>query len=749
MRRTRRIFLVAVFAILCGVGASYYLRLQLERRKPTRVPKSMRANVQMAGQDWVYRKDDGQRPIVEVRAKDMERVEEPAPKTMLKGVELRLFHKGGSEYDLVKSASAEFDEAAGTLFSGGAVEITLAVPAEGEAKGRLLSIQSSAVKFDAATGKATTGAAARFSFDLGDGEAVGASYDPNTRELQLHNQVLLRWRGNGPNQKLMVIEAGQLLYQESQSKVLLSPWSRMKREQLTLSGAESEIVIEQGNIRQVNTRQAVGEDVFPNRRMSFGADQMRLDLSEKSQIEKITGTGKAHLETTSAGGQTTIRTSQVVLDFEVREKDSILQKVQAQGGSVLESRPAPKPGETSSSRVLRSEVVQIQMRPDGEEIEMMKTDSPGTLDITPGKAGQPKRQLTADRMTMWYGPRNQLRSFRGVQVTTRTTKPPVPKKPQPAPAITSSHDMTAEFNPETGEMTRIDQWNEFKYREGEQQAVAAKAVLEQASNLITLSTGARVWDPTGSVRADQIVMNQESGDFTAVGNVESTRLPEKKASSGGMLSQDEPTQAKAARMVSTDKNQHIVYEGSAMLWQASNRLQADRVVIQRKNQTLTATGHVVSQFLDKKKDTKKIEPLLTVVRSETLDYDDQQKLAWYKGQVRLLRGAMDVKSKELRAFLEEDKKDKEQGGSSLNRAFADGDVEIFQAEGGRTRRGSSEHAEYYVDDGKVILTGGSPQMVDSVKGTTRGRALTYWANNDSLQVDGAPAQPAVSRIHRK
>ena len=30
-----------------------------------------------------------------------------------------------------------------------------------------------------------------------------------------------------------------------------------------------------------------------------------------------------------------------------------------------------------------------------------------------------------------------------------------------------------------------------------------------------LEGGSRVWDPTGSATADQIVMNQKSGDFTA------------------------------------------------------------------------------------------------------------------------------------------------------------------------------------------------------------------------------------------
>ena len=34
----------------------------------------------------------------------------------------------------------------------------------------------------------------------------------------------------------------------------------------------------------------------------------------------------------------------------------------------------------------------------------------------------------------------------------------------------------------------------------------------------------------------------------------------------------------------------------------------------------------------------------------------------------------------------------------------------------RTRTATSEHAEYYADDGKVVMTGGEPKLVDNVKG---------------------------------
>jgi lipopolysaccharide export system protein LptA len=80
---------------------------------------------------------------------------------------------------------------------------------------------------------------------------------------------------------------------------------------------------------------------------------------------------------------------------------------------------------------------------------------------------------------------------------------------------------------------------------------------------------------------------------------------------------------------------------------------------------------------------------------------------------------------------------------------ADGGVKITQTAADRKRIGTSEHAEYYVGDGRVVLEGGQPQMVDSVKGTTQGAKLTYFQANDRLLVNGIETQPAISNIQRK
>ena len=109
---------------------------------------------------------------------------------------------------------------------------------------------------------------------------------------------------------------------------------------------------------------------------------------------------------------------------------------------------------------------------------------------------------------------------------------------------------------------------------------------------------------------------------------------------------------------------------------------------------------------------------------------------------------MTVKSKELRAFLTP-KSEKKSDESSLDHAFADGEVVIVEVKPTRTRTGTSEHGEYYPKENKVVLNGGTPQMVDSYKGITKGRQLTYYSDDDRLVVEGQKDQLAYTQMKKK
>ena len=104
-------------------------------------------------------------------------------------------------------------------------------------------------------------------------------------------------------------------------------------------------------------------------------------------------------------------------------------------------------------------------------------------------------------------------------------------------------------------------------------------------------------------------------------------------------------QAVADRMISTGENKHIRYEGNARAWQGANRVDAQKIEIDRDRRVMEAHGKVVSQFADKAQDKASdkggdqkakakaaASPLFTVVRSSDLVYTEETRVAVYWGR---------------------------------------------------------------------------------------------------------------------
>jgi lipopolysaccharide export system protein LptA len=772
MRRVvRPLILLAILAIIAGVGATYFARLKQQAGNAVQKPKALPPGTIATSHQWTYTHTTNEKTVITVHAEDLQEVE---GKQQLTGVVLDIANKDGGKYHHVQSAKADFDMAQGILYSEGEVEITMGVAPDAPPTGRLMVIKSSGMRVESKTGKAFTDRLITFKFDRGEGKAVGAEYDPSTRELVLHSQVELIWRGSNGTSSPMKVETGEAHYLERQSKVLLSPWSKLTRDTLNMSAGPAIVTLSDGDIKLVETQQAHGTDQRPGRNLEYAANQLTMDFNDASQIQKITAVDQARMVSTADTAVTTMTSDRVVMDFDTSGKDSVLQTALAEGHSVMESKPVPRPGvEIADTRILKSETIKTKMRPGGQDIESVETQSPGAIEFVPNRPAQPHRWMNGERIQIAYGEKNQIQTFRSNAVTTRTQKPRAKDaKEDPPVEVTTSKDLLAAFQPNSSQLAKLEQWGDFRYQAGDRKAKADRAVLDQPNNLIDLTGAARVWDATGSADADKIKLDQKSGDFNAEGNVTSTRMPDKKeqpkdskdktdgkdAGGGGLLAEDEPLHARAKKMRSSDNNLQIRYEGNAVLWQSANRLEADVVEIDRDNSTLKAHGHVISTLLDKgddpaktsKKDatkksaTKPAARVFTIVKAPELEYNDDTRLAVYKDGAALDRPDMKVKAKEIRAFLRDDSSD-----SSLDHAIADGQVEIVQTAPGRIRNGTSEHAEYFVDDDKIILTGGRPKFIDSLRGTTQGEILTWFSKDDRLLVNGVESQPVKSVLHRK
>lgn len=770
MRFGRYVILAAILGIVAFVGNTYWKHRSTLFRDALAAPGSLAAGTDSAASSWCYTEADGAKETFKICATNMRDLHDPS-RVELDGLKLWLYHKDGSEYDLIQSDKGEFDKSTKSLYSDAPADITLGVTADGPQHGRILKIHTSGVHFDKESGHASTDREAQFEFDQGTGSAVGADYDPNSRQLHLLHNAILDWTGKTPDSKPMHIEAAEAYYFERDSKVELVGWSKLSREGLTMDAGAAEVVLDHGEIKRVDTKNGKGVQEQNGREVDFSADHLGLDFGEHMAVRHIEGSPNAMLVSTSASGKTTATGDRMDMEFQVANGESTLQSTVTTGNSVAESVPVAAPGSSAETRVLRSETIRMKMQPGGKDIASAETDGLATLDFLPLRPDQPKRELKGDKVWIVYGPDNRVQSFRSINATTRTDKPATPKQPMPPPAITSSKDILATFDPKTSELASVEQKTDFRYQEGDRQAQADSATLDQKADVMTLLGKARLSDPSGSTNADRIVIDQKSGDFTAEGNVASTRQPDKDGKSSAMLDTDEVLEARAQRMISTGHgpDQKIRYEGKpgapARMWQGSNRVSADRLDIDRKRHVLEAHGNTVSQFVDKGKDDKSKDgksakaatnsksgaSIYTVVKAPDLVYSDDTRLAVYQGGVELQRPDMRVDSKELRAYLKD-----ADSSSSLDKAIADGAVKVFSnqpPENGkpaRRRTSSSEHAEYYADEGKVILEGGKPELVDSAKNEkATGEQLTWWTNDDTFIVKGDKSDPAQSVIRKK
>jgi lipopolysaccharide export system protein LptA len=782
-RRARWLLLLAIVAILTGVGLTFISQSQILRRTAPKKSAPLAPNLSATAEHWEYTKTEGDRIAFKVRARNYSQVKEPST-FLLEDLELEIYSKDGKTTDLVKTDKATFDTDQGSLYADGDVQITMGLPQGNQIGGRIVAIRSSKMHFDNRTTRVSSDQQTTFQTDRGDGESVGADYDPNTRELHLHKNVKLDWRGNVSGEshpeRVMHIESDDVIYKERSSQILLSPWARLTRGQMTIEGNDAIIFLAKGEIERVEAHNANGKDRQPDKELEYGAAHLKMQFGEKSEVTHIEGIEKARLVSKSATARTTVTGGRIDLDFDPEAKESSLQKAITSGNGRVETVPADLTGPSPPpNRVLTSDVIEMTMRTGGKEIDKVITHSAGQIEFLPNRAGDKKRKLTGEKFVVSYGADNKIQSFRASNVTTLTETPakevpaakdkpadPADAKPKVLLTRTTSKEFLADFDPKTGQMSRMEQWPDFEYEEGARRAKAQKAVLDNDKDLITLDTAARMADDTGSTSADRIVLEQSTGDFAAIGNVSSIRLPDRKKDAGsdnGMLSPSEPMQARARRMFAGDHNRKIRYEGDAVLWQGANRLQGQRVVIDRSASTLDASGGVVSQFADQRSDDDSGPPagkaraaapakpkpvVFTTIHAGEMTYSDQAKLAHYKNNVTLERPGLEVKSKDLRAWFREEK-DEKGSESKLDHLFADGAVDILDRMPDRTRRGTGDHAEYYLDDEKMILSGGSPALNDSKRGVSRGNVLTWFSRQDRLIVDNTGSGPAVSRILRK
>jgi lipopolysaccharide export system protein LptA len=766
MRSLRWLLLVVIAVVAAGVFQVYrYQRIKGKARQREAPPMMAMEDKSSADAfEWTQSADG--RPTVKISAAHY-RLANDSKTAQLDDIELRIYQKNGKFYDRVHSGHADFSSDDSKLFAPGEAEITLDVPIEGAPKHVLTSIKAAGINFNSETGKAVTDKHVAFTFENGTGVCDGASYDPETHEIHLMHAVTVHLKSKDPKGRPMTVETDDLVYSETGSTVKMGPWSKLTRDQTVMTAGATTVNLKNKKLDTIEAPAAKGTDKQPGRNLEYAADQVKAYYNEHGEMEKLEATGNARLISHSKAADTTMTGATLNLFFNATANDSVLSSAQARGNAFLEEKPLPDPaGLTADSKNIRSDSVDVFMKPDGRELDHVSTLAPGTMEFFPNQVTRSRRLVKSDRMLIRYGANNGIQSFYADAASTEThpSQDEVAKKKKPANqiAVTSSKSLEATFD-EKGQVKQILQTGNFRYAEGVRKAQAETAVMDNAKNLMDLDVNARIADDSGSTVANHIQIDQATGEFDARGNVATTHLPDQKPAGpdgqkkdSGMLDPDEPMQGKADRVISASHGTIVHYITNAQVWQGGSRITADRIDIDRdpKQKLLTADGHVYSQLQDSAKNGPDGKPgpvpPPAKVRAEKMVYTDTNRLAVYTGDVSMIRAELTVKCAKLQAFMNDGKPvDGVTPDSRIDRAIADGKVEVVQSAPTRQRVGTSDHAEYYTDEGKIILTGGRPHLKDSLGSDVIGEKLTYFTNDDKLQGDGAPKKQVQGHIVRK
>jgi lipopolysaccharide export system protein LptA len=761
MRGTRWLLLVAIAAIIFGVGVTYRKLKKDSERKALAAPPQLPPELSSTSHGWNWVTKDQKTGCTnsQIIAEDVRQASDSSH-SELSGVELHIFHKSAkncdTKYDLVRSAAATYFDSEGRMKADGEVRITLGEPVEGEPPPNLISITCTGVTFDTNTGHADTDGHCGFEFKNGHGESNGATYDPPTRALIMKNDVVVDWQAASPHAKPLHIVAPSLQYAESAGEIDLLPTGRMTRDELTFEGEKPIIRLRDDGeghkfVREIDADHAHGSDETPGKHLTYSADRVWVFYNDDHLIQRIVVEGNAAMTSTGETSETQVNAHQVEMLFNPHDKESQLDHVVCTGNAVVASKPLAAQGKTpADSHVLRSENIDLKMRPGGREIQTLSAHPSGTLEFLPSQPASHHRTLVGENMLISYGPQNHVDTFHANNVTTTTDPNAEEKKHNRAVTATSSKDLTAHFEPNSNQLSAMEQTGNFTYQEGDRKAHADKATFDQKQNVMTLDGSAFVSDDTGTTTADHIRLDERTGDFLAEGHLDSTRMPDKdRKSDSSMLSGDAPLNAQARKMESTNRagNHRTRYEGAARAWQGANRISAEAIEIDRDKHSIVADGNVVTEAWQQPKDDEKKKntaPVLTKVYAAHMVYTDQDRLAHYSGGVKLERPELHLKSKELHAWLADSSAD-----SQLEKAFADGAVEISGARRDNSYNGTSEHMEFYTDEQKVLLTGGSPKLTRTVAGGSptilNEPELIYFIDSGKLTGKGA----AMDRIPPK
>ncbi len=655
-------------------------------------------------------------------------------KSRFEQVKATVFRKREGRFDTITSLRCEVDNASQDVVFLENVVVTLDTP-DGGAESIPAIVRGERMTYSRSLDRVVSEAAVSFERGRVSGSSRGLVYDPRSGLITLPSEVDLRVLPVQEEDHLLRIRAGSLKFHKQRAEMELHSNVRVEKGPTELTAAQMRAVFATPawTLSQIQARGRVrSRSLDPNAMIEVQADRLSyLFGSGPDGLDRVVARGKAVARPLTPRPLRELSAREITLDLPPRSQS--LRRLTAVGEARVRfqtpspsrtgTRKSSQPADGITRRILTSPRVSAHFRPESGRLSRVEAVGPSTLEEIPAGPGEEKRKLSARALRLFYGKdSDRLERFtadREVKLELSSAAGTVRE--------TRSHHLTALFDKKNDRLSEIRQTGDFRYREPGRQAWSESAVHRVASSLIRLEGRPKVTDIQGETEADVIEFYRDRDLLKAEGEVRSAYFAPGDSHGGS------PDVFASSQFMEFQTREGIGrFWKNARLWQQDRILYAHDIRLNRPEGKLTATGRVTSLF---HRPGEEESSLGTMVRSERMTYEEQARRIVYEEGVATTTPQGRLQSDRLQVFLRQ-----EQGQTSVDRALAEGNVRMAQP----NRTTFSEWAEYRGREGKVVLWGGPPQVVDDQRGFTTGARLTIDIGGGSVAVEGNSQNRAVT-----
>jgi lipopolysaccharide export system protein LptA len=730
-----------------------YWRSSRRYDKPAAPPRPVPADIHQQLSGYTFTRSDEGRPVFTIHASRTVAFKQGGT-TVLEDVSVEMFGHTGKRRDILRTRRCDYNSQSGDLFSSGTVELELdadrsAAPGAG-GRWRPIRLETSQLYYYQRRSLVVSDKPVHFHVGPLSGSARGVIYATREGWLEFKSDVKATLDRGGGAQPPLSLAATRARYDKQAGHVeLIGPVEI--RQGIRRARADRAFVFLDNRsriTRAVLEGSVHAAEESDSRQVRASAEKLTAVLDgETGQLQ--TAVAERNVQLTSKQGASEGRLTAQKLQIAFAGKNPQAQRGLASGGvhvtqELAASEPPsrgrpPESGRLAAThRELTSEVLRFTFQANGENLKDAATVGPGDLLFEPKDPGIGSRTIAAGQFLMEFDPQSRLEGLKGKGGTKITFYPPKNAAPG-SPAQESTADrLVAIFDPATQIATRIDQTGNYQFREGDRHGSAERASYQAGAETMTLTGQPHVWDATLSTRAERMLIDLRTDTAEGAGKVQSTHFGDGKG---------DPTSVLADHVVAQRNSQTVHYEGKVRAWRGTDVVESTALDVFHSERRVSSGSQVLTSHLQpgraiaggsSKESGGRPQPVR--IRAEHLEYFDQGRKASYRGKVKLQTEDTILESDKLDAYFSNVSA---ADSAELERAVADGTIRVVQP----GRRATGQHAEYFAAEGKILLSGGPPTLMDAEKGFTSGQRLTFFTRDDNLFVTGGDESPTISR-HR-